>query len=722
MRTTGSTHGRSLPDMLLHRASTDPLAVAVVDGGAQLTFADLVHQAGMLATHLLRVRTGTEDCVGLYVEPSLTLMTGAWGILFSGHAYVPLSPDYPDERVRLMIEDSGVGMIVTQEHLRDRLRGLAPSSTRIVTTRDCDADGPPGDVLRPRITPDALAYVIYTSGSTGRPKGVMIEHGSIVGQLGWLTEHHGIDASTVVLQKTPMSFDAAQWEILAPACGSRVVMGESGCHRDPERLVALIRRHEVNTLQCVPTLLSVLLGLEEVTACTSLRAVFSGGEALPRQLAAECVATLPACRLVNLYGPTECTINASSYEVDPHRVADGPDPVPIGFPAAATEYRVLDASGRPVAEGVVGELYISGAQVGRGYLGRPDLTAERFVDGGRTFRTGDLVHHNADGSLQFVGRADNQVKVRGHRIELDEVRTAIEGHDWIRHAGVVVREDPRTGVSDLVACIELNPREAALMDQGNHGAHHRSKASRLQVRAQLSAPGLRADTDLRNRPTIGLPGRDAPARDRAAAFGRKTYRFYEGEPLDRAVLLDVLGRRPEVAGPRSPLSLTLEELGALLRHVAAHHSDERLLPKYAYPSPGSLYATQIHLEVGPGGPVPPGTYYHHPERHELVLVGRRPAWAEQAGMRLHLLGRTAAIATVYRNNIHEVLEIEAGHIVGLFDDVLAGVGIAVRPHGRDPGEGGGGGGPPAAARPPQPAQRRPPPAAPAPRRQPRGTG
>jgi non-ribosomal peptide synthetase component F len=252
----------------------------------------------------------------------------------------------------------------------------------------------------------------------------------------------------------------------------------------------------VTTLQCVPTLLQALLDTERLSACTSLRKVFSGGEALSRPLARALGAALPWAGLVNLYGPTECTINATAYLVDPDALEEGAGAVPIGVPVDNTQCYILDEQLAPVDIGEPGELYIGGVQLARGYLHRPEQTRERFVPSPfvpteRLYRTGDLAYWNPDGTIQFTGRADNQVKLRGYRVELDEIALAIEEHTWVRRAAAVVTDDARTGFQNLVACVELNPKEAALMDQGNHGAHHQSKASRLQVRAQLSNPGVR---------------------------------------------------------------------------------------------------------------------------------------------------------------------------------------------------------------------------------------
>lgn len=665
--------------------------------GESLTFLGLDRSSAELSGCLERLGVGPDSCVGLFVEPSPELMTGAWGILRAGGAYLPLSPEYPEERLRYMIEDSGTKVVVTHPALAARLTALAPQGTAVVTAEDAEGFGP----AKGGPVPDSLAYVIYTSGSTGRPKGVMIEHRSIVSQMRWLASAYGLGPGRRVLQKTPMSFDAAQWEILAPACGASVVMGGPGIYRDAERLVETIKRYEVTTLQCVPTLLQALLDTGELGTCTSLTQVFTGGEALSRPLAREALKTLPRCDLVNLYGPTECTINSSAHTVDqadlagPAAPGQGHDSVPIGVPVHGTEYRILDEKGAEAAAGETGELHIGGIQLARGYLHRPELTAQRFVDSpfgeGRLFRTGDLAYWNPDGTAQFVGRVDNQVKLRGYRVELDEIRLAIETHDWVRHAAVIVKNDPRTGFQNLVAAVELNPREAALMDQGNHGAHHQSKENKFQVKAQLSNAGTRDEAELAGRPAVDLPGASATPAQRRQAFARKTYRFYEGGEVTRADILRLLERRVTGAPPRSPADIGLTELGGIMRWFGRHVSSQRLLPKYGYASPGSLYATQVYLETTGIGGLRPGIHYYHPAHHRLVLVDEavpaaQPPTAAASAHRpkLHFLGRKRAIEPVYKNNIQEVLEIETGHMVGLLEQVLPAQGLDIAAAGFTP--------------------------------------
>ncbi|WP_327289898.1 amino acid adenylation domain-containing protein [Streptomyces sp. NBC_01198] len=693
-----------LPELLATQALARPGAIAVVHEGESLTFRELADRADDVARYLHHLGIGADAGVGLFVEPSLDLMTGAWGVLRSGGAYLPLSPDYPEERIRHIAQDARLSVVLTQLPLRKRLVDLLPATTAVITVEDvadfvkgraAEAE-PDGAALPAGPGPADLAYIIYTSGSTGRPKGVTIEHRAIAHQMRWLAATFGLGARTTVLQKTPISFDAAQWEILAPAYGSRVVVGSGGIHRDPTRVVEAVTRHHVTTLQCVPTLLQALVDTDELHRCTSLTHLFSGGEALSRALARKLTRALPGTALVNLYGPTECTINTSAYVVDPGALGEGPGALPIGAPLPGLRYYILDGRGRPVAPGGTGELHISGIQLARGYLHRPELTAEHFPPNTgvgaaacepgheRRYRTGDLAHWNPDGTAQFAGRADNQVKLRGFRIELDEIRLAIEAHDWVRNAAVLLRTDPRTRTQNLVACIELSPREAALMDQGEHADHHVSKSSKLQVRAQLSNPGVRDAADLAGRPVTRLPGATAGPEQRRRAFARKTYRFYEGDRLDVADVLAALGRRTEAAGPRRPQELGLDELGAILRNFGQHFSGERLLPKYAYASPGSLYATQLYVELAGVAGLAPGSYYYHPANHELVLI--HPAGADGGPRALvHFVGRRSAIEPVYKKNIREVLEIEAGHMAGLFDEVLPAHGLALAEAAHDTG-------------------------------------
>ncbi|MBW1602690.1 amino acid adenylation domain-containing protein [Streptomyces sp. JJ66] len=691
--------GVSLTDLLARQARLRPDEVAVTVPGSegeksrQLTFRSLHTEARRIGAYLVRLGVEPDTCVGLFAEPSAELMTGVWGILASGAAYLPLSPEYPEERLRFIIEDSAAPVIVVQEHLRDRARELAPEGVRVVTTADI-TDQPA--VSLPETRGDHLAYVIYTSGSTGRPKGVMIEQRGIVSQMQWLASFGHLGTEVSILQKTPMSFDAAQWEILAPVTGARTVMGLPGIFREPEAIITMIREHRVTALQGVPTLLQALLDTEQFDACRSLTRIFSGGETLTRTLAADLFAALPGVSVVNLYGPTETTINATSHWIDPAALADipvgssGTATVPIGTPADNVTCYILDENRQPVDFSESGELFIGGKQVARGYIGLPEQTAQRFVDSPfhpteRLYRTGDLCQWNPDGTLHFLGRTDNQVKLRGYRVELEEVASRIEEHPWVRRAAAIITDDPRTGSKALVAAVELNERNAAVMDQGrDDAAHHQSKASKVQVKAQLSSPGLRTPGELAGRRVVELPGKKATVRQRREAFARKTYRFYDGGPVSEADVLRLLAPRPGPSSSRPLEDLTWDALGEIFRWFGPFRSEERLLPKYAYASPGALYAAQMYLEVSGLTGVAPGLYYHHPIDHALVRIGDVAHDFPAQGFRIHFLGKVRAIEPVYKNNIAEVLEFEAGHMVGVFEEILPGHGLTITPHGFDP--------------------------------------
>ncbi len=679
----------SLRSLLDYQARLRPDDIAITAAGGDLTFRELKAEADRLGSHLLALGAEPDTCVGLYTEPSADLVTGVWGILTAGAAYLPLSPDYPEARLRYMVENASARVVVTQPHLRDRLSRLVPEGTTVVTA----VDAPPADapLPLPDVHSDHLAYVIYTSGSTGKPKGVMIEQRSIASQLRWLDNCGHLGPNVSILQKTPMSFDAAQWEILACAVGTRVVMGTPGLFRDPQGIITMICEHRVTALQGVPTLLQALVDSEELGACSSLTRVFSGGEALTRAFARDLFRALPGVSLVNLYGPTETTINATSLWVDPEALGEASPAIsPVGVPADNVTCYILDEDHQPVDIGESGELFIGGVQVARGYIGLPEVTKERFLPSPfnpteRLYRTGDLAQWNPDGTIQFMGRTDNQVKLRGYRVELEEVASRIEEHTWVRRAAAVVTDAPRTGGKTLVATVELNERTAAVMDQGrSDAAHHQSKASKLQVKAQLSNPGLREAQQLAGRQSIELPDREGTEEQRQAAFARKTYRFYDGDGMTADGILALLAPRPvEAAAPREVTDLTLDELGALLRWLGPFRSEQRLLPKYAYASPGALYATQLYLEID-GLAGLSGVYYHHPVDHTLVRVGDLPETGRAPGLKLHFLGKQQAIEPVYKNNIVEVLEFEAGHMLGVLEEVLPRHGLTINPLCFDP--------------------------------------
>ena len=657
-----------------------------------MTYQQLGDKSLRLAVYLQQQGVSLDECVGLFVEPSIELMVGVWGILQSGAAYLPLSPEYPEDRLKYMLENSQCKIIVVQDDLIDRLASLVLDDVILITFSQVAQFYLPNDqlqysMLTQHAKPNNLAYVIYTSGSTGKPKGVMIEHKSIANQMDWLSTQFSLNCKSVILQKTPMSFDAAQWEILAPCCGSLVVMGDPGIYKNPEKLVDTMIRHGVSILQGVPTLLLALLDVEKFTQCFTLNQIFSGGEALSKHLAIELSEQLPNCRLINLYGPTECTINSSTHIVNINKLTSlnkNSETISIGAPIQNTHYYILDSNNIPVGTGVIGELHIAGVGLARGYLHRDDLTAERFIThyftgnkvGVTLYKSGDLAYWNTDGTVQYAGRVDNQVKLRGYRVELDEIKSLIETHDWVNNAAVFLKKDQYTGYQNLISMIELNPREAALMDQGNHDSHHQSKQSRSQVKMQLTNIGCRQDAENINKPTINLPGKIATNKQRKLVFARKSYRFFEEGKLNKSEILEILNSTVNYDHYAELADLNYDDFGKILRYFGQYLSEKRLLPKYGYASPGALYATQMYFELNGIGNLAPGYYYYHPVHHQLILVAEK----EDSGTvqcKVHFVGKKSAIEPIYKNNILEVLEMEAGHMVGFFENILPTYGLSI---------------------------------------------
>jgi amino acid adenylation domain-containing protein/non-ribosomal peptide synthase protein (TIGR01720 family) len=436
------SHDKCLHELIAEQVLRAPDAVAVVVENRELTYAELDRRANQLAQHLRALGVGPDVVVGLYLERSFEMVVGLVGILKAGGAYLPLDPEYPPDRLAFMLSDARAPVLVTVGGLAD---DLPAHDARVVRL---DADWPqvavmPATALEAGAGPDNLAYVIYTSGSTGKPKGVMNEHGAVVNRLCWMQAEYGLSPLDSVLQKTPFTFDVSVWEFLWPLMqGARLVMARPAGHKDPSYLVDLICRQDITTLHFVPSMLQVFLQEPDVQRCVSIKRVICSGEALSGALQAEFFKRLDT-ELHNLYGPTEAAIDVTYWACGRDDAAIS---VPIGRPIWNTQIFILNESLSPVPIGVAGELHIGGVGVARGYIGRADLTAERFIASPfdpdrRLYRTGDLARWRADGVIEYLGRIDHQVKIRGFRIELGEIEAALKQHGGVRDAAVVVRED-----------------------------------------------------------------------------------------------------------------------------------------------------------------------------------------------------------------------------------------------------------------------------------------
>jgi amino acid adenylation domain-containing protein len=454
----GDGHGEEAP--CLHRlieaqGRRTPRAVAAVADGRELTYQALNEQVDRLARRLRRLGVRSEHPVAVCLERSLELIVAVLGVLKAGGAYLPVDPGYPRERIEFMLRDSGAAVVVTDAASAPVLAAIGP---RVVAVDDDEAL--PADVAGDTgfdcdVGPQQLACIVYTSGSTGAPKGALITHGGLSNHMRWWQDLVGLDHTDSVLMKYSFSFDVASVELFPPlVAGARIVVTPRGAEADGARLVRLIAEERVSVLDTVPALLSVLLEEPGFAECRSLRHVVCGGERMPPDLPDRLFARLNV-ELYNAYGPTEATITSTVFRCrGPHR----PETVPIGRPIDNTRAYVMDRDGNPAPIGVPGELYIGGRGVARGYLNRPELTAEKFVPDpfadarGRMFRTGDLARYLPDGNIEFLGRIDEQAKVRGYRIEPGEVEAALALSPLVKACGVAAPEGA-DGDTRLVAYV-----------------------------------------------------------------------------------------------------------------------------------------------------------------------------------------------------------------------------------------------------------------------------
>ncbi|MEU8378335.1 amino acid adenylation domain-containing protein [Streptosporangium sp. NPDC048865] len=463
---TGREHpGGTLHGLVLARARLTPDAPAVGFEGSWITYRELAGRALAIAGELRRAGVSRDRPVGVLLERSADLPAALLGVLAAGGAYLPLEPGHPAGRVRGMLDDAGASVLLTSADLA----GEAPEGTRVVplpAAPEAPFGFPSEDF--PEDPPDTLAYVIFTSGSTGRPKGVGVSHRAIVNRLRWMQATYGLTPADRVLHKTPVSFDVSVWELFWPlVTGAGLVVARPGGHYEPGYLTELIGAEGVTTAHFVPSMLDPFLdtpGLEALgvpggpdtaravdtiadgpgtdgpaaKGTGGLRRVVCSGEALPADLVRRFAERLPGVELHNLYGPTEAAVDVSWHRCDPAEPV-----VPIGRPVDNTRLEVLDERFGRAPVGTPGQLFIGGVQLARGYLGRPALTAERFLPdpygppGSRLYATGDQARWRPDGEIEYLGRLDTQVKIRGMRVELGEIEAALLDQPEVRAAAVV---------------------------------------------------------------------------------------------------------------------------------------------------------------------------------------------------------------------------------------------------------------------------------------------
>ncbi|MGC4924952.1 amino acid adenylation domain-containing protein [Streptomyces sp. DT117] len=649
---------RTAPEAVREWAGRTPHAVAVRDAHTSLTYAELDARADGLAQLLRERGAGRGDRVALAAPPSVDTAVALLAVLRAGAAYLPVDPEYPEARVRHMLEDARPALLLTTTDVH---RHLPACDVPWLALDDPAARvaGPVGDTPAPP-RPEEPAYVIYTSGSTGRPKGVVVPHGALANHMAWMARYLAITPQDRILARTSTSFDASVWELWLPLMyGGEACVLPHEANREPDALVSWMSRFDVTVAQFVPSHLTLVLAEAAQTApLPSLRAVLCGGEQLPRTLADD-VARLWRAEVHNLYGPTEATIDATAHRADGrtggpsasehpvttgHTAAAPSESVPIGLPVDTMRTYVLDGRLRPVPPGVTGELYLAGPNLAHGYLEHRSLTAGRFVAdpfgpvGARMYRTGDLVRWNAGGVLAYLSRADDQVKLRGFRIELGEVEAALLARPGITAACAVIRED-EPGRARLVAyAVTADPgaRPTALRDAlAETLPHYMVPGTVLVLDGLPLLPNGKVD-----RRALPEPDPDTGA-DATAGTGRRTLQ----EDLLAGIFADVLHRS----------------------HVGPHDSFFEL-------GGHSLLAMRVVSRVRTvlGAEIAVRTLFEHPtvaglaralgtagrERPALVPAERRPdplplSFAQQ---RLWFLGRLEGPSSTY--NIPLVLELD----------------------------------------------------------------
>ncbi len=454
-----------LIDRLFDKAvESYPQNVSLEFEGESISFGELRTRSESLCTRLRELKIARGDLVAICIERSFEMVIAMIAVLKTGAAYVPVDPEYPDERIKFMLNDSKAKLLIT----RKELTHFAVDNTSVLIADDPENYNS-SDTSFNEITDRSIndpAYVIYTSGSTGTPKGVVVSHRALANHMLWMKDISSFTGNDSVLQKTPYSFDASVWEFYLPLLnGGRLVIAKPDGHMDTNYLVQLIRQSNVTHVQFVPSLLRLFINEPEIGSCNTLKFVFSGGEALTGELRDTVFQKLDT-RLVNLYGPTEATIDSLYHECSKNEKSDN---VPIGKPIYNIKAFAVDSSMNLLPPGIAGELLLGGEGIALGYLNNSELTAEKFIDhhicksGGKLYKTGDKVRFNNSGQLEYLGRIDHQVKFRGFRIELSEIESAIKKYEGIRDAYVDVKKD-KNGREVLAAYLVSDIVEEELMN------------------------------------------------------------------------------------------------------------------------------------------------------------------------------------------------------------------------------------------------------------------
>ncbi|PCC69162.1 epothilone synthetase B [Nannocystis exedens] len=665
----------AIPDVLLHRlfeaqVPRRPDHPAVIAGGRTLTYAELHRRACQVGNRLRALGAVPDALVAIVMEKGWEQVVAALGIHMAGAAYVPIDPSVPPARLHWLLAHAEVKLVLTQSHLDARLEWPADVQRLRVDGDDFarEDDAP----LAPAQRPGDLAYVLYTSGSTGQPKGVMIEQRSVVNRMLDVNQRAGVGPDDRCLALTALHHDLSVWDIFGVlAAGATIVVPDAASVRDPAHWTALMRRERVSLWNSVPAFLEMLVEHLEHSpgdVPEALRWVILAGDWIPVGLPDRLRAHLPRVAMVASGGPTETTIWDIWYPIG--AVDPAWRSIPYGKPLTNSRYHVLDAALRPCPTHVPGELWIGGAGLARGYWRDEARTAAAFVvhpvTGERLYRSGDLGRWLPDGNIEFLGRADNQVKVGGVRIELEEIEAELGRHPQVRACAVIARGEPG-GARHLVAFVV--PHEAEAEPEADaprpHGADPSLDDPAAKLEFKLRHHELRSD--LAGRPAVALPGADG---DPLAALvaARRSHRSFRPDPVPLAAL------------------------AGLLAGLRAHREGD--LTRRGYPSAGSLYPVQVYMFVKPGRVegLDGGAYHYDPVEHRLVRLGddlpdagihapvNRPAFTA-AAFSLLLVGQRRAIEPLYGAQARDFCLLEAGYASQLLMLAAARHGLGLCPIG-----------------------------------------
>lgn len=644
LRAAVNATAAEIPALLLHepfrqKAQQQPTAVAVRAADCVLDYAELDHRAAALADQLEAVDGGRSDLIAVVMHKGWEQIVAVLGILYYGAAYLPVDANLPAERIALLLQQAGVRTLVIQDGVAEQV-AFDPTLERIVLNRAQPQARPLSGRPHRRREPQDLAYVIFTSGSTGIPKGVAIEHRGAVNTIIDINRRFGIGSCDKVLAVSSLSFDLSVYDIFGVlGAGGTVVVPQAAKEKDPAHWLDLIVQEQVTLWNTVPPLIQLLLEQAEdapAQALHSLRWVLSSGDWLSPELPGRLKALHPEVKLVSLGGATEASIWSIFYPVE--HDCSGLKSIAYGKPLLNQTFHVLDDAMQDRPDWVPGQLYIGGVGLAREYWRDPVKTAASFIahpaTGERLYRTGDLGRYQADGNIEFLGRNDRQVKIRGNRVELGEIEAALRGAEGIQDA-VVVADGNKFGRRRLVAYL----------------------VSDVMPDAASGAASGTVIVDVNERAVFKFERRGLRRFDAAAPL------LSLGQVPSAAAAVELASACEPAAGHAAAGIVSWTQLAAWLECLADAPADGHVLPKRLYPSAGSTYALQCYLSVGENAieNVPAGGYYYDPARHGLVpLPGARPANGSE--LTLCLVVDRRAITPLYGRYAGRFAAIEAGHM------------------------------------------------------------